>query len=565
MMALVLALVLFVLSMAGDDPGSNTPRDAAEVAVNIQKRLRILDGYIRKVETSDEEDIRILKELPEDMVIYRYVNDSLRSWNNQFSTLNDDISSRLLFYRLTDRRASLISPLAEVTDEISYMNIGPKWYLIKLSANSENQKIIAGLEIKNTLIDDARRNENGVNPKLKLSRRYAIIPLTHSGGSSVIIEGKPLFKIIYEGSRYTHFFDNSMLRWLSVFFFVFAIIMFSAGHRTLKVYTVAVSTLTMLLFMSYLWAIQMNGSSEIFSPTIYADGPLFFSLGALILINTYITLLSTCSFFIRNRLAAMARKDRLHRKRNMAIYGAVIIFMVIGIALYTNHTLQSLLLNSNISMELYRWNMNIPYTLLVYFSYTGLLFSILLQLHALRPVVKEFTGLKYDMLAPKTLILFAIVCSAYFTVTSSYLGFKKEEDRISVWANRLSVDRELSLEIQLRSIEESIAYDALISAMSFLDNSENMVEKRISDFYLTRMRQPYNIDVNIFNENDIEGQLLFNTITRNGIPIAQGSRFLFLADANGMGRYAGIFIFYHPQEGTRRMILTIVPQADQED
>ncbi len=563
MMALV--LVLFVLSMAGDDPGSNTPRDAAEVAVNIQKRLRILDGYIRKVETSDEEDIRILKELPEDMVIYRYVNDSLRSWNNQFSTLNDDISSRLLFYRLTDRRASLISPLAEVTDEISYMNIGPKWYLIKLSANSENQKIIAGLEIKNTLIDDARRNENGVNPKLKLSRRYAIIPLTHSGGSSVIIEGKPLFKIIYEGSRYTHFFDNSMLRWLSVFFFVFAIIMFSAGHRTLKVYTVAVSTLTMLLFMSYLWAIQMNGSSEIFSPTIYADGPLFFSLGALILINTYITLLSTCSFFIRNRLAAMARKDRLHRKRNMAIYGAVIIFMVIGIALYTNHTLQSLLLNSNISMELYRWNMNIPYTLLVYFSYTGLLFSILLQLHALRPVVKEFTGLKYDMLAPKTLILFAIVCSAYFTVTSSYLGFKKEEDRISVWANRLSVDRELSLEIQLRSIEESIAYDALISAMSFLDNSENMVEKRISDFYLTRMRQPYNIDVNIFNENDIEGQLLFNTITRNGIPIAQGSRFLFLADANGMGRYAGIFIFYHPQEGTRRMILTIVPQANQED
>ncbi len=565
MVALVLALILFVLSMAGNDTGSNTRRDAEEVSVNIKNRLRILDGYITKIEASDEDDIKILKGLPEDMVIYHYVNDSLRSWNNQFSTLNDDISSRLLFYRLTDRRANLISPLAEVTEEISYMNIGPKWYLTKMVPKGDSHKIIAGLEIKNTLIDDSRRNENGVNPKLKLSRRYSILPLTHSGGSAVEIDGKPLFKIIYEGNQSTPFFDNSMLRWLSVFFFVFAIMMFSAGHRTMKVYGVAVTTLTLLFFMSYLWALQMNGSSEIFSPTVYADGPVFSSLGALILINTYITLLSTCSFFIRNRLAAMARKDRKHFKRNLAIYGSVIVLIVIGIAIYTNHTLHSLLLNSNISMELYRWNMNIPYTLLVYLSYTGLLFSILLQLHALRPIVKEFTGLRYDMLSPKTLVLFAIVCSAYFTATSSYLGFRKEEDRISVWANRLSVDRDLSLEIRLRNMEESIAYDALVSAMSFLDNPDNMVQNRIIDYYFNRLRQPYNIKVKVFKEDDIEGQYLFNTITRTGSPIAQGSRFLFLSDPNGMGGYAGIFIYYHPQEGTRRMILTIEPNANQEE
>ncbi len=561
-MALVLALVLFVLSMAGNSSGSDTAKDAREVAIRIEDRLYILDKYIDKV--MEQEDLELPERLPEDMVVYRYVNDSLRSWNNQFSTPNDDISSRMLFYMLTDRRTRLVSPLSEVTEDISYLNIGPKWYLAKQVSDNDNQKLIAGLEIKNTLIGDARRNENGVNPNLKLSRRYSILPLTFSGGAAVEIGGKPLFKIIYDNNQGTPFFDNSMLRWLSVFFFVFAIIMFAAGHRTLKVYAVAATTLTILFYMSYKWAVQMDGASELFSPTVYADGPVLFSLGALILINTYITLICTCSFYIRNRLAAIARKFR-NMRLSMAIYGAVIILIIIGVSIYTNYSLQSLLMNSNISMELYRWNMNIPYTLLVYLSYTGLLFSILLQLQALRPVVKEFTGLKYDMLAPKTLILFAIACSAYFTATSSYLGFKKEEDRISVWANRLSVDRDLSLEIQLRTMEESISYDALISAMTFMDDTEGMVQNRITDYYFTRLRQPYNISVRIYGENDTNEQLLFNTISRSGIPIAQGSRFLFITDPNGMSKYIGIFIYYHQDKGTRKMVLTIEPNSNRED
>ncbi len=565
MVALVLALTLFVLSMVGNSIGSDTDKAAREVTFRIENRLRILDGYIEAATKEDDQGSSLLKGIPDDMVIYRYENDSLYSWNNQFSTLNDDISSRLVFYRLTDGRSRLTSPLAEADEAISYMNVGPKWYLVKAVPFEGNKKLIAGLEIKNTLIDDARRNENGVNPKLKLKGRYSVLPLNNSGGSAVEIDGKPLFKIIHDSSQATPFFDNSMLRWLSVFFFVFAIMMFIAGHRTLKVYAVVVPTLTVLFMMSFIWALQMSGSTELFSPTIYADGPIFFSLGALILINTYITLFSTCSFFIRNRLAAIVRKNRKHRKKHLVIYGTIIIVLIICIAIYTHLTLKSLLLNSNVSMELYRWNMNIPYTLMVYLSYTGLLFCILLQVQALRPIVKEMTGFKYDMLAPKTLVLFAIACSAYFTVTSSYLGFKKEEDRVSVWANRLSVDRDLGLEIQLRTVEESIAYDRLILTMTFLENTESLIQNRIRDYYLTRLRQPYNIDVKVFRNNDYNEQYLLNTIARSGTPISQNSRFLFSTDTNGNNRYVGIFIFYHPQEGTSRMIMTLEPNSNQED
>ena len=565
MTALVLALILFVLSMIGNSAGNDTEKTAQEMAAHIEKRLDMLEKYSDAARKTDRKELILPEGLPEDMVIYRYINDTLQSWSNQFSIINDDISSLMVFHRLTDRKASITSPLTEATEEVSYMNIGPKWYLVKSVLGHDNQRIISGLEIKNTLIDDARRNENGVNPRLKLPGRFSVLPLNHSGGSAVRINGKPLFKVIFDSSQATPFFDNSMLRWVAVLLFAVAIIMFIAGHRSLKVYYVVISTLTVLFIMSFIWGLQMSGGTELFSPTIYADGALLFSLGALLLLNTFLTLFLTCTFFVRNRIVAAISRNKTRRRRNLIIYGVIILLCTIGVCAYTQFTLKSLLTNSNISMELYRWNMNVPYTVMVYVSYTGLLFCILLLIQSLRPVVKEFLGFKYDMFSTRPLILFAILCSAYFTITSGNLGFSKEQDRVSVWANRLSVDRDLSLEIQLKSVEESIAYDRLISALSSLDNTGNMIQNRIGDFYLPRIRQSYNISVKVFNNNDLSGQMLINNIARTGTPIAQGSRFMFMTDTNGHSSYAGIFMFYNPDNGLTRMILQIEPNSNRED
>ena len=563
--ALILAFVLFVLSLASNNAGSNTDKVASETAARIEKRLVDLDRNIEAALETDRKELILPDGLPEDMVIYRYINDSLQSWSNQFSIINDNISSLLVFQRLTDRRSQIVSPLADVTDEISYLNLGPKWYLVKSVTGTGGQKVIAGLEIKNTLIDDARRNENGVNPHLKIPGKYSVIPLTNSGGSAVIIDGKPLFKILYDGSQAAPFFDNSMLRWVAVILFAFAIVMFLAGHRTLKVFAAVTATLTLLFIMSYFWGVQMNGSVEMFSPIIYADGPIFFSLGSLLLINSYITLMATCLFLVRNRITAMARRNREHYRRNLFIFGVCVIILAILTVFYTQYTLKSLLLNSNISIELYRWNTNIVYTIIVYLSYTGLLFCILLLLQCLRPAVKEFLGYRYDMLSGRTLILFAVICSAYFTIISGQLGFRKESDRVTVWANRLSVDRDLSLEIQLRSVEESIAYDQLISALSYLESMEGMIQNRISEYYLHRVRQSYNLQVRIVRDNDIAGLSYFNSLLRNGTPIAYGSRFIFLTDSNGRNSYAGLFRFYNPDKGVSRMILTIESNSNRED
>lgn len=560
-----LSLLMFALSMASSSAGRDIEKVTAKTEALLEKRMALLDTYIRQVLETDIGQWPDIEEVPEDMVIYRYVNDSLLSWNNQFSVINDDISSRLVFQRMTNLKNRIISPLSEIKNETSYQNIGPKWYVTKAVEGTKNDKVLAGIEIKNTLIDDIRRNENGVNPALKLAARYSILPLNYNGGQDVSLDGKPLFKIIPDTSISASFFDNSTLKWLALVLFAVASLLLLASHRTIKVYATVILTMGILMTMAYIWAKKMNESINFFSPTIYADGPYMDSLGILILTNGFIVIFFLCNYLIRKRVAAYIRAISNKRRRNMILYGLLNTVLAVCLLIYTHLTLKSLILNSNITMELYRWNDNIPYTAAVYMSYTGLLFCLLLQIQAIKPPMKELFGIKYDMFRPMSIIIFSLLSSLYFTYTSGVLGFKKEEDRVSVWANRLAVDRNLSLEIQLRSVEEGIANDQLLSALSMLDNATGMLQNRIVEYYLSRVRQDNFIEVLIIKEDDRIAVENFNNILRSGSPISEGSRFLFLTDSNGHSKYIGTFFYWSKEHGLARMLLVIEPNSNRED
>ncbi len=561
----ILALFLFMLSMAGNGIEGDTERVARRMENNIRQRLDILDRHINKVLDSPPETKAHIDPLPEDMVIYRYVNDSLQAWSNQFSVLNDDISNRMVFQRLTNLKNRLISPLAEVTEHLSFTSLGPKWYLVKSVNGLYNDKVIAGIEIQNTLINDVRRNDNGVNPNLKLSTRYTVLPLNHSGGSVVTVEGRPLFKILRDTSSSAPFFDNSFLRWMSLLLFAIATVLFLAGHRTRKVYLVVMCTLSLLFLMAYIWGVQMNGSADIFSPNLYADGTFFFSLGALLLTNTYITLFFICAYLVRADLVRFAQKSRKRRKRNLTIYITVAAISAICILIYTHLSLKSLIYNSNISMELYLWNDRTTYTILVYLSYMALMFCIIQLMQMCAPAIRELTGRRFDFFSLKWLAAFAFVSALYLSVASSKLGFQKEQDRIMVWANRLAVDRDLGLEIRLRSVEEAIASDQLISTLSSIDKASGMILNRITENYLSRIRQSHGISIMTFKDQDQDAMNHFTEIVRNGTPIAENSRFLFVTDGNGSFRYAGTFLFYSKESGITRMLLEIEPNSNKDD
>ena len=236
-----------------------------------------------------------------------------------------------------------------------------------------------------------------------------------------------------------------------------------------------------------------------------------------------------------------------------------------GTLIYAHITLRSLILNSNISMELYRDTSQVHFTTLVYLSYTGLLFCIMLLVQSAQPVVREAIGFRYNAFRLRSLATFAFFCAFYFTITAAVLGFRKEEDRVAVWANRLAVERDLGLEIQLRNVEESIGSDPLISTLIRLDNTQAMIMNRISDYYLYRIRQGYNTNVMIFRDNDRNGLVYFNNILRSGVPIAAGSNFLFISDNNGRSRYVGTFVFYSREEGLARLLVELEPESNRED
>lgn len=561
MATFVLAIVMFILSMAGNSSAGDTDRIAKFTRARVESRLELLEDYVAGALDPKNDEHICLSDLPEDMVIYKYVNDSLRLWSNQFSVLNDDVSNRMVFQRLTNLRNRIVSPLTEVSEEYSYMNLGPKWYIVKATLGENGEKVIAGLEILDTFTDDIRGNDNGVNPYLKVSDRYVVLPLNYSGGSAVTIFGKPLFKILGSSSSAAPFLDDSLMKWLGLILFALSTILFLAGHRTIRAYLSVVAILTFLTVLSFIWGMKTNGHSDIFSPTTYADGQIFFSLGALIILNAYVSILGLCTYLSKDALAGKIREDRNIRKRSLVIYGASILTALVFTVVYTHTTLKSLLLNSNISLELYRWNINVLHTSIVYISYVGLMCSILLYLRMACTVLRGLWGIRIDLFSKKNLALYALCCSLYFSITVGVLGFEREQERVFVWASRMAVERDLGLEIRIKTIEEDIASDQIIASLSQLSNAEGIILNRISDNYLSRIRQNYNMNLVMLRGDNPDLMRRYNEILRDGTPISDGSRFMFVSDGIGHSKYVGVFTYYFKEGGLTSMLLEIEPNT----
>ena len=561
---LVLAMAMFVISMTGIGRAKDTEAIAGKAADRVEKRLRILDRHIAEALQTPPEDLMLPDRIPDDMVIYLFVNDSLMSWNNQFPILNDNISVKVPFERMMPANNGVTSPLTGISEDPEYMNLGSKWYIVKSATGDSNNKVIAGLEIKNSLAGDINRNDNGTNPALGIPQAYTVNPVSETSGSVVEIDGRPVFKISYDPVKQNRFVDHSTLKWMALLLFALSMVVFLAGRRTFRAYFTVMPLLTAVLAVAYIWALRMNGANTLFSPGLFADGT-FFSLGALLIVNTYITTVTICTFLIKGRITRALTSDSASARWKLALFGGFLLICIAATGIYIHSSMTSVLENSNINLELYRAGSKIIYSILVYISYTGLLLCMLMQIQMLRPVLREFTGAHINLFSRKALIAFAFITAAYFSITSSTYGLRKEKDRAVVWANRLAVERDLGLELQLRSVEESISADQLISYLSAMENSSGMILNRITEYYLNRTKQAYNTGVMVFKEGDNTGEAILYNIINNGEPIADGSRFVFISDTYGRNSYAGIFIYYVPGKGVNRMILQIEPYSNKED
>ena len=554
---LSVALVLLVASLLANQAHPDTASTARDLGRRVEQRLALLDRFATQALEADPEAWLRLEDLPEDMVVYRYREDTLQSWAHQFPLRNDDIRSQTLIQRLGDGRSNTASPLAALTSAVTYVNYGPKWYLAR-SIREGNLTVIVGLEVVNDLNSSSF---NGVNPRFRLSDRYSVQPLTGSIGVPVVANGSPVFKIaaetVSEPERH-----NVFLFWLSIILFLAGTILLLSVKPTILAALAAGFLQTAFIGGIYLYGRQLGQASQLFSPLLYADGPFFYSLGAVVLVNLLLTSLVLSLYIIRwTLLRWFRRKDS--RLRDIIVVAAAIL-VIAAICLYIHESFKSIVFNSGICLDLYKVNLIDRYTAVVYLSFLALTLTIPLLFQLLSPLLRRLTGFRYDMFSRTGRLVFAIVAGAYFAITSSLFGFQKEKNRVEVWANRLAMDRDIGLELQLRAVEGAIAGDSVIGALSLLDNSYELIRGRLVNTYLTRISQDYDISV-VIPTSSLMTDVLFNERIRSGVRLADNSHFLYSTGANGRAQYSGLFTYFTPEYGSSSVLVLVESKSNRED
>ena len=548
---LVAGVGLFISSLRVTESPGDAVRAARRVERALGRRMALLDDYIAKALSQHPDEWLSLDGLPEDFVVYRYNRDTLQSWCHEFPINNDNISQRVYVPFLSDPRIGALSPLLQVTDSVGFYNLGTRWYLAK-SVGDASVRVIAGLEVMSEMrgFGPVAGRGGRVNTHLRLSPRYSVRPLSYSGGAPVCVEGRPQFKVMLEsmipGGR-----DTSPLLWLGLALCMAAFLLYLSAERSLPRFRqVAVGVLVLLAGL-YFWGKFSQGRSLIFSPRLYAGGELLYSLGAVLLINLAILLVSVCLYMVRDAV----RAGLSTRGRRIAA-AVVSLLCVAGILVYAQVALRSIIFNSGISLELYKLGQLSPFSVLVYVSFITLLLSIPLLVQLSAPLLRLPGDRHPDAFSLTGRVIYSILVAAFLVVASGIQGFRKEQDQMGLLANRLAFDRDISLELRLRRIESQIADDMILSALSHFQGTEQSIQSRISDYYFAGSDREYMITTRVFNEfnNTRQAADEFNEILQDGVPIADNSRFLYAKHDNGRPYYVGVF-FYLTEEGAVSRLL----------
>lgn len=536
------SVLLVVFSIVLPHNAGGTDSAARRCGRAVGKRMALLESYVGKPGAA----------LPEDMVIYNYSGDTLQSWRNQFPVLNDAINQTVAVQRLVSLRAGVRPPLAEVDTVTGFYNFGPKWYLAKMIPDGDRSTII-GLEVRNS----HSNTFNGANPKLRINGHYSIMTLSSGEGSEVVVDGRPMFKLSNEtltGNAST----DAVFIWIALAFFLAAALVFIFSEKTLGRFCIGAGGIVSAMTAMYFWGRSAQESLRIFSPTLYAGGQFLSSLGTVLLVNLTLVLIVLCLYIVRADIGS-----RIRRPAHMYLAAVLDILAVAGILFYTHYSLRSIILDSSISLELHKFGGFTLYNCSVYVSFVLLLVTVPMLLQLLQPVISHITGHHVDMLGGRSRVLFSILIAAYLVISGASLGFNKEKTRLEMWANRLTLERDITLELQLRRVEDQIASDPIISSLAVLDNTEVIIQNRILENYLFLMTQDYELTVRKSNDSNPSPEVydFINRRVQSGTPVADGSRFLYNEIPGTQAVYSGVFMFFNGTYGITRMIVSIEPKA----
>ncbi len=535
----IAAALLFAVSFYS--PGWQTRLDAVVrlSQMRIQGRQKLLRKYVdRELQLQDENCIDV--SLPEDMVMYKYVNDSLFSWENRFPTADDGVSAEPFLFRLYPGSSWYGShPLAYIQEgKWQYVNLGGKWFLVsRFHAQNGHISIISGIRLEMRLPRGFRHTSLMDNPH----------------GAVRGIDGEALFSIDASEDGYSGE-GNAGARWMALLAAAAALVLMHLSSRTPRSLALSAAGLTAVRIAAIFLAPEATFHRSIFSPAIYADNLLAQSLADLLLNNAYVALMAWMLHSMRRKLSLKAMATG-----KMKLYAALAWTLATALAIYINHCYKSLILNSGIVLEPARIHDFSIYSVLCYLSLATLVLVFLLMLQT---ALRLSSGhRKINLFSWKGLTVCAALTACYFVAAGSSLGLKKEYDRNRISTSKMAMRRDIRLELYLRMMERGIAQDRFIGTLLGIDGGKELISNRLAErYFYNGLLSIYDVSITICGNHDLISDspeseplpcfIYFNDLIQSqGAPVDRSTNFTFIDGGGGNPSYLGAFTYYDGHGG----------------
>ena len=543
------AVVLFALSFITPGYSVQMNRQVRRVERSLHHRQHLMEKYALKAIESDNSTCIEFDDMPDDMVLYKYRNDTLQCWTHEFPISNDEVDAYPFSYRLFYQSNSMLSsPLAYVGVEEQYVNLGSAWYIINTQLSTDHRtKVLTGIMVKTEYTSDNLRGR--VNPKLHLGKGFTTIGVTESDAAIVYgVEGAPLFSVI-PLSPAAFRSGNITLRWMALILAVLALFAYHLNRRSWISFGITVGGLLAARVAGLLLARSASSTMGLFSPIIYADNRLFDSLGSLLMNDLLVALCVYALFAMRYVIFRRLEKTGdSHR----AVASVSMLVLAVALLFYIHFTLRSLTLNSNIVLEPFRISDVSFYSALCFVSFAMLFLALLFLLQMF--VVFKKGHRKVSLFSWRGLIIFSVCVALYFVVAQSVYVLRKEYETNRIRTAKIAVERDLPLELHLRSVEQKIATDQFVGILTSVKGIE-LIKNRLAERYFTEaITHNYKIKLTVCSpENYLElgaggppvGCFAFyqDEIDNYGVALGSNPYFYYINNFDGTASYLGVFTY----------------------
>ena len=547
------ALLLLGLSGIRPDYEARLRRQKNRVERSLHTRELLAERYSYKAMQAMDQDWIDFDDMPDDIVLYCYQADTMKSWTHQFPISNDEVDVYPYSYRLQfmSNRNLYATPLAYIGMREKYVNLGSAWYVVTTHFTDDKRtKVVTGILIKTEYPSSAIPNV--VNKHIHLKDGFTTLAINDDDTAIVYgIENEPLFSVV-PTNPLTPGHGNMTLRWIAFALILLAVFPYHFRLHTWRTFGLALVALAAVRLLAYYYVAKGYAAGELFSPVLYADTALFNSLGSLLFNNIAVAFAFYALFVMRYRIHK-AMEVRPLRTR----YVVVSLLIVAAIALmgYIHFVMRSLLRNSGIVMEPYRLSEIGLYAILCYLTFAMLFLALLYQIYMVVMLIRR--DARINLFSWSNIVLYVLAISLYCEVAMSMYGLNKEYESNRVNTSKLAIERDLSLEMFLCEVEPAIQSDPFISVLTSVGGAE-LIKNRMMERYLYNdVVRNYDITLSTCSQNNLitlgqgtepVGCFSFyeNMIKEYGVPLEAGSNIYYLHDYNGRASYLGMFTYFDP-------------------